>query len=87
MKLQKGELRGTVTTVTSTTAGGQHSPSVGDSTLHHEDPYDFSIGLKRAGEMFDVDSAPNREPEVDPGWLAEFERELNRCIGQFDVRF
>jgi hypothetical protein len=40
-------------------------------------------------EWFDIDSAPNTEPEVDAGWLAEFEAELNRVVveGGFDVAF
>jgi hypothetical protein len=53
---------------------------MGDSTLHHVCPWDFSLELQRAGERFDIDSAPNAEPQVDAGWLATFERELNRAI-------
>jgi hypothetical protein len=36
---------------------------------------------------FDFDSAPASEPQVDAGWLAAFEAELNRQIlaGVFDV--
>jgi hypothetical protein len=42
-----------------------------------------------AADLFDIDSAPNAEPEVDAGWLAEFEAELNRVVmeGGFDVAF
>lgn len=69
--------------------GGQHSASVGDSTLHHVCPWDFSLELQRAGERFDIDSAPNAEPQVDAGWLSAFEAELNRVVaeGGFDVAF
>lgn len=37
----------------------------------------------------DIDSAPNAEPQVDAGWLAAFEAELNRVVaaGELDVPF
>ena len=31
---------------------------------------------------FDIDSAEDCEPDVDPGWLAAFEAEANRVFGQ-----
>jgi hypothetical protein len=36
-------------------------------------------------EPFDVDSAGDCEPEVDPGWLQDFERALNEAIDDEDA--
>jgi hypothetical protein len=38
---------------------------------------------------FDPDQANRAEPQVDPGWYAEFERELNSAINrpEIDVPF
>ena len=70
-------------------AGGQHAATIGDSNLHHQCPHDFSVALKRAAKRFDIDLAPTAEPQVDAGWLAAFEVELNRVIaeGGFDVPY
>ena len=36
--------------------GGQHAPPIGDSTLHHLCPWDFSIALQQAGEQYGIDA-------------------------------
>jgi hypothetical protein len=56
---------------------------MGDSTLHHVCPWDFSLELQRAGERFDIDGAPDAEPQA--ALLEWFEAERERCAGQADV--
>lgn len=43
----------------------------------------------RDAARFDIDSAPNADPQVDRGWLTAFEAELNRVVaaGELDVAF
>lgn len=66
--------------------GGQHAATIGDSTMHHKSPWDFSRELQRAGKRFDIDSAPDAEPQPTPdeAALEEFNRELQRAIGAVD---
>jgi hypothetical protein len=72
-----------------TNPGGQHAAPIGTDTLDHIDQFGFSIGLRKAGEHFDVDSAPDAEPQpATAEALAEFNRELQRAITEeFDTPF
>ena len=40
--------------------GGQHSASVGDSTHHHRDQWDFSIELKNRAALADFEDEQRR---------------------------
>jgi len=67
--------------------GGQHAATIGDSTLHHACPWDFSLELQRAGERFDIDSCGDCEPQTSPAEFEAFELERKRLAGQPDVGF
>lgn len=65
-------------------AGGQHQAPIGDSTLHHRNPWDFSVHLASMGGQHKApQGGSTRDDERLALWL--FEQERQQYAGQADV--
>lgn len=64
--------------------GGQYAPAIGDSTLHHKHPFDFSVALANAsGQHASLQGTSTRDDEQLA--LFWFNQELRQYAGQADV--